>query len=297
MSIWNLGSINVDLFYRLPHLPLPGETLPAFAHETGLGGKGANQSVAIARAGADVHHVGMIGPDNAWVLDRLGGYGVDVTHVGRNEAPTGHAIIMVDELGENSIITYAGANFAQLVGQIEEALATAGPGDILALQNEVSHIAEAAMIAQEKGMFVAYSAAPFKPEIVGRMLPHVDLLVLNEIEAGQLAEALGRPVEQIPVPNMLITLGARGAVWREQATGAVTEVAAFPVEAVDTTGAGDCFIGYVLAGLDQGLARAEAMRLGAAAAALKVTRPGTADAIPGRAEVNSFLGESETDPA
>ncbi len=297
MSIWNLGSINVDLFYRLPHLPRPGETLPAVAHETGLGGKGANQSVAIARAGAEVHHVGMIGADNSWVLDRLAGYGVDVTHVGRNKAPTGHAIIMVDELGENAIVTCAGANYAQLVGPIEAALGKARPGDILALQNEVSHIAEAAKSAREKGLFVVYSAAPFKPEIVGRMLPHVDLLVLNEIEAGQLAEALATPVEQIPVPNMLITLGARGAVWREQATGVVTEVAAFPVEAVDTTGAGDCFIGYVLAGLDQGLARAEAMRLGAAAAALKVTHPGTADAIPGRAEVNTFLAGLDTDLA
>ncbi len=289
MTVWNLGSINVDLFYRLPHLPRPGETLPASSHETGLGGKGANQSVAIARAGAQVHHIGMIGTDNAWVLDRLSGYGVDVTHVDRAEAATGHAIIMVDELGENSIVTFAGANYAQLVGNIEDALDAAKPGDILALQTEVSHLAEAAQIARKKGLFVVYSAAPFKPEIAKKMLAQVDLVVLNEIEAGQLAEAMGQPVEKIPVANMLVTRGARGALWRDQVTGDTNEVSAFAVEPVDTTGAGDCFIGYVLAGLDQGLARPAAMRLGAAAAALQVTRPGTADAMPARDEVDAFL--------
>lgn len=293
MTVWNFGSINVDLFYRLPHLPLPGETLPAASHQTGLGGKGANQSVAIARAGAEVHHIGMIGEDNAWVLDRLTGYGVDVTHVGRAEAPTGHAIILVDEIGENSIVIYAGANYAQLVGNIETALADAKPGDILALQSEVSHLAEAAQIARAKGMTVVYSAAPFQPEIARKMLSHVDLLVLNEVEADQLAETLGSAIEDVPVANMLITLGAQGARWRNHETGEVTEVAAFPVEPVDTAGAGDCFIGYVLAGLDQGLARDEAMRLGTAAAGLKVTRPGTADAIPARDEVEAFLASGK----
>ncbi|MCB1329731.1 MAG: ribokinase, partial [Maritimibacter sp.] len=170
MSVWNLGSINVDLFYRVPHLVQPGETLPAKSHQTGLGGKGANQSVAIARAGAKVHHIGMVGADNRWVLDRLVSYGVDVTHVSEAEAATGHAIIMVDEEGENSIVTYAGANYAQLVGKIDAALAEAHEGDILALQTEVSHLAEAAQIARGRGLFVAYSAAPFRPDIAKKML-------------------------------------------------------------------------------------------------------------------------------
>lgn len=291
MSVWNLGSINVDLFYRLPHLVLPGETLPATAHETGLGGKGANQSVAIARAGAVVRHLGMIGDDNTWVLDRLVGYGVDVTHVGRADAATGHALILVDEAGENSIVTYAGANYRQSLDAVTAALDAAVAGDIFVLQNEVSERAEAARLAQEKGLFVVYSAAPFRADAVGEMLPHVDLLVLNEVEAQQLAEALATPIAEIPVPHLLVTRGAKGASWRKQATGEETQVAAFEVEPVDTAGAGDCFIGYVIAGLDQGLSRAEAMRLGAAAAAIKVTRAGTADAIPARAEVDAFLAE------
>ena len=289
MSVWNLGSINVDLFYRLPHLVQPGETLPATAHEIGLGGKGANQSVAVARAGAEVHHLGMIGADNTWVLDRLTGYGVDVAHVGRADAATGHALILVDEAGENAIVTYAGANYRQSLDAVTAALGGAAAGDIFMLQNEVSLKVESARIAQEKGLFVVYSAAPFKADVVGEMLPHVDLLVLNEVEAEQLAEALAMPVPEIPVANLIVTRGAKGASWREQATGEETRVEAFAVTPVDTAGAGDCFIGYVVAGLDQGLSRAEALRLGAAAAALKVTRPGTADAIPSRAEVDGFM--------
>jgi ribokinase len=294
MTVFNLGSINVDRFYRVPHLPQPGETLPATSHEIGLGGKGANQSVAIARAGATVRHIGMIGNDNTWVRDRLAAFGVDVAHIGSCDRPTGHAIISVDNAGENAIVTYAGANYHQSLGAIETALARAVAGDTFTFQNEVSLKREAAQLAREKGMFVVYSAAPFKPDVVEELLPFVDLLVLNEVETAQLSQALQRPIEEIPVPNLLVTRGARGAAWRDQSTGETIEVPAFPVEPVDTTGAGDCFIGYTIAGLDLGLDRAAALRLGAAAAAVKVTRPGTADAIPDRATVDAFLAEIVT---
>jgi len=294
MTVFNLGSINVDQFYQVPHLPKPGETLPATAHRTGLGGKGANQSVAVAQAGSDVRHLGTIGRENRWVLDRLGDFGVDVSHIGTSEMPTGHAIIMVDDAGENSIITFAGANYDQSLARIETALSAAGAGDILMLQNEVSCKDEAVRIAREKGLFVAYSAAPFRADVAARLLPSVDLLVLNEIEAQQLSSAMGCEVAKIPVPNLIVTRGARGAVWIDTATGEGKAIDAFVVEPVDTTGAGDCFIGYVIAGLDQGLARNAALRLGAAAASIKVTRPGTADAIPSRAEVDAFLAGRET---
>lgn len=294
MTVFNLGSINVDLFYRVPHLPLPGETLPATSHETGLGGKGANQSVAVAKAGSQVVHIGMIGADGDWVREKLIGYGVDARHVGIGTGPTGHAIINVDDAGENTIVTFAGVNYAQSIEAICGALEESSPGDILMLQNEVSLKPDAARIAKEAGLFVVYSAAPFDAGIVGEMLPHVDLLVVNEIELGQLAETLGGSRAQVPVPNLLVTRGAKGAIWRDQTTGEETVCEAFSVEPVDTTGAGDCFIGYTVAGIDQGMSRAEALRLGAAAAAVKVTRKGTADAIPERAEVDAFLAGTET---
>ena len=255
MTVWNLGSINVDLFYRLPHLPHPGETLPASSHQTGLGGKGANQSVAIARAGAKVQHIGMIGADNAWVLDRLAGYGVDVSHVGRAEAATGHAIIMVDEFGENSIVTFAGANYAQLVDKIEAALSQRRSRAISWRSRTRCRITPKRPGSPERrACSWSIRPRPSSPTIAREMLPHVDLLVLNEIEAEQLGRGAGHAGRaRSRCRTCSITLGARGAGWRDQATGRVTEVAAFPVEPVDTTGAGDCFIGYVLAGLDQGL--------------------------------------------
>lgn len=294
MAVYNLGSINVDHFYQVPHLPRPGETLAATGHATGLGGKGANQSVAVAMAGSLVHHIGMVGPDGEAVRARMAALGVDVTHVGTGEMVTGHANIFVDPQGENAIVVLPGANHEQSLSQLESALSGAQEGDAFLLQNEVTLKLEAAEIARARGLFVVYSAAPFKPEIAREVLPYVDLLVLNEIEAEQLSEALGLPVDEIPVPHLLTTRGAKGAVWRDQESDRAIAVPAFPVDPVDTTGAGDCFIGYVVAGIDQGLSEEEAMRLGAAAAALKVTRPGTADAIPARAEVDAFLAGIET---
>lgn len=294
MTVWCLGSINEDRFYRVPHLPGPGETLTADAYSVGLGGKGANQSVAAARAGARVVHIGCIGPEGAWARDRLAELGVDVAHIAVGDVPTGHANVHVDAAGENMIVICPGANRAFTAGQIETALATAKRGDIFLLQNETNLTREAAGLAKGLGLYVIYSAAPFEPGPAEAMLPHVDLLVLNDVEAGQLATDLGRRPEDLPVPNLLITRGARGARWRERATGQEIDVNAFPVQPVDTTGAGDCFTGYMAAALDQGRAPAEAMRLGAAAAALKVTRHGTSEAIPDIGEVEAFLAGIET---
>lgn len=291
MAVWNLGSINEDRFYRVPHLPGPGETLTAVDFSVGLGGKGANQSVAAARAGAKVHHIGRVGPEGAWARKRLAALGVDVTHIAQISGPTGHANVHVDDHGENMIVIFAGANRTFEMDEIERALGHAQTGDIFMLQNETNLTAEAAQLAREFGLFVVYSAAPFELEPAMAVLPFVDLLVLNTVEAEQLAESMGQMADELPVPNLLITRGAHGAIWYDHVAGEVFEVPAFRVTPVDTTGAGDCFTGYVVAGLDQGLAPADAMRLGSAAAALQVTRPGTSEAIPDRAETDTFLAE------
>ncbi|MCI2400053.1 ribokinase [Aliiroseovarius subalbicans] len=288
MTVYNLGSINIDHFYRVPHLPVPGETLAAMDHWTGLGGKGANQSVAVAQAGAPVFHIGAIGSDGGWTVTRLQGFGVTTTHVATADRPTAHAIINVDDAGENAIVIFPGANVEQSLTRLDAALSQAAEGDMLMIQNETNLQVDAARIAHEKGMFVVYSAAPFHADAVRAVLPFVDLLVVNKVEAAQLTQALGDTFE---VPNLLVTQGAEGSTWRKPAGGQDVFVPSFPVDPVDTTGAGDCFIGYTVAGLDQGLDAEGAMRLGAAAAAIKVTRAGTADAIPARDEVDAFLKE------
>ncbi|UYV37461.1 ribokinase [Rhodobacteraceae bacterium D3-12] len=287
MTIYNLGSINADLFYSVPHLPGPGETLAATAHSTGLGGKGANQSVAAALAGANVIHIGAIGRDGLWTVQQLRGFGVDTAHVSMLETPTAHAIITVDPQGENAIVIFPGANYEQSLTQVESTLSAASTGDMLILQNETNLTFEAAEIAKSRGLDVIYSAAPFDADAVRRMLPVTDLLVMNEVEAQQLTKAMATTLADVPVPHLLITRGAKGATWMDQLNGTTIDVAAQPVTAVDTTGAGDCFIGYVAAGLDQGLNPEQAMNRAAIAAAIQVTRPGTADAIPTLEEVEN----------
>ncbi|MBT2131824.1 ribokinase [Aliiroseovarius lamellibrachiae] len=289
MTVFCFGSINIDNFYQMPHLPQPGETLAATGYACGLGGKGANQSVASARAGSVTKHIGAVGDDGAWCLDKLRDMGVDTAQIATTTTATGHANVCVDPSGENMIVLAPGANHAQNLERTQRALRGADPGDILLLQNEVNLVKEVATLAKNLGLFVIYSAAPFDANAAQEVLPLCDLLVVNEVEAQQLSEALGVSVNEIEVPAVLITRGAKGAVWRDQITKSETKAPAFKVTPVDTTGAGDCFIGYVAAGLDQGLLVADALRLASAASALQVTRPGTADAIPMRADVDAFL--------
>ena len=295
MTIYNLGSINIDRVYTVPHLPRPGETLAGLRLRSGLGGKGANQSVAAARMGAEVHHLGAVGPEGRWTIDRLAELGVRVEGVMVADVATGHAIIQVDEAGENAIVIFPGANVALTAGYVEAALARARARDMLLLQNETAEQATAARLAHGRGLRVVYSAAPFSVQAVRAVLPHVSLLVMNAVEAGQLAAALGHPVADLPVADMVVTRGAEGAVWLRD--GAVLcEVAAHPVQVADSTGAGDCFTGTLAACLDEGGAPEEAMRLAAAAAAIQVTRPGASEAMPTRAEVEAFLAVGAAAP-
>ncbi|MCX8507892.1 MAG: PfkB family carbohydrate kinase [Rhodobacteraceae bacterium] len=285
--IYNLGSINIDHFYRLDHLPAAGETLAAESYHMGLGGKGANQSAAAAKAGARVAHIGAVGPEGHWTVERLAGWGVDVTHIARLDTASGHAIINVDATGENTIILSPGANWALGWDRVEGALAGATPSDMLILQNETAHQAAAAALAHARGMRVFYSAAPFDEDAVRAVLPYLTTLALNVVEADQLCAALGQPLDRLDVPELLVTRGAEGAEWRAR-SGARAFAPALKVRAVDTSGAGDTFAGYFAAGRDRGLAPQQALDWAAAAAALKVTRSGTADAIPTATEVADF---------
>ncbi len=288
MTLVNVGSINIDRVYAVAHIPAPGETIPARGLEEGLGGKGANQSIAAARAGGQVRHVGAVGPDGGWAAGRLAEEGVDVGHVVTLERPTGHAVIALDERGENAIIIHAGANGAVPAAAVREGLQGLGSGDRLILQNEINANEIAAREARRRGMEIVYSAAPFVAEDAARMLPLVDVVVMNEIEAAQLSAHLGTPLEALPVRAVLMTKGAKGAVWIEAARR--IEVPAWPApRVVDTTGAGDCFTGWLAGALDRGCTLEAALTEAAAAAALKVSRKGAAAGIPTREEVTAFM--------
>jgi ribokinase len=293
MAIWNLGSINIDYVYRLPHLPRPGETLAATEHAIGLGGKGANQSIAAARAGRMTRHLGAIGPTDDWIIAKLRDAGVCTADIQRlPDQVTGHAIILLDQSAENSIVIHSGANRAIATEWLERTLGRIGPGDTLLLQNETNCQIEAARIAKTKGARVIYSAAPFEIASVQRILPHVDILAMNAGEADQLFAALKTPLQ---ISGLLITKGGDGAEYRDLISGQVTNQAAFPVTPIDTTGAGDTFAGYFATALDRGDDLPEALRLAAAAAALQVTRPGAGEAIPAMVEVLDFLESRSSD--
>ena len=187
MNILNFGSLNIDLVYQVEHIARPGETISSSAHQVFAGGKGANQSAALARAGARVFHAGQVGPEGQWLVDKLAELGVDVQHIRVGDVPTGHAIIQVDRHGQNSIVLFAGANAQIDRGAIDTALSHFDQVDILLLQNEINDIAYIITSASERGLTICLNPAPFGPEVCAYPLKLVDLLIVNETEAIGLA--------------------------------------------------------------------------------------------------------------
>ena len=285
MNILNFGSLNIDLVYQVEHIARPGETIASSSHRVFAGGKGANQSAALARAGANAFHAGQVGPDGQWLVDKLAGLGVDVQHIRVGDVPTGHAIIQVDCHGQNSIVLFAGANAQIDKRAIDTALSHFSRGDILLLQNEINNVAYIITAAAERGLTICLNPAPFGPEVRAYPLELVDLLIVNETEATGLvgASELADLAVLCPHAQIALTLGATGTQYYSP-----TEEFHLPapqVEAVDTTGAGDTFIGYFLQGLTADMTARDAMTRAVQAAALCVTRPGAMDSIPAADEV------------
>ena len=292
--IVNFGSINADHVYQVDHMPLQsGETLAATGYDIFLGGKGLNQSAAISRSGGRLRHVGCVGTGDDWVLNQITRAGVDTGHIRQVASPTGHAVIYVDPTGENEIVIFAGANQKFTPDQVDQALQELdGGGHWVLFQNETNLTEYIAAAAKQRGIRIAYSAAPFAAAAALPLLPSVDLFAVNETEAAELAAATGVRVDEIAVPMLLVTMGSAGAeLW---ADGACRRQPAFAVDPVDTTGAGDTFLGAFLARLDAEASAAAALKYAAAASALQVTRAGAATAIPAYDEVIAFLEARRT---
>ena len=284
-TLWNIGSLNVDWVYRVPHVTRPGETLAAVSQERNAGGKGANQSVAAARAGQRVEHVGCVGGDGRWLRELLAAEGVGVTHLAVDEdLPTGHAVIQVDDAGENAIFLFPGANHAIGELRLAEALDRAAPGAWVLTQNETGNAAAVVAAASARGLRLALNPAPMDAAARGLALDAVDLLVVNEQEAADLlngasaddpAGQLGRRVRGLAV----VTLGGRGAAAGDGERSWTVPAAAVD-RVVDTTGAGDTFTGYLVAALAAERPVEDALQLAAAAAAAAVGRAGAIASIP-----------------
>lgn len=299
MQVFNFGSINIDLVYRVPHLVTPGETLLSRSLDTVLGGKGANQSVALARAGARVHHIGKLGEADAWARDQLAEAGVAVSYVSTIDGPSGHAIIQVDDEGENSIILHGGANQSFTHDQLAEVLNLANPGDWLLMQNECNALDSAFALAKSRGMRIAFNPAPMTESAAQLPLERCEVLIVNETEAAALAghddleAAIVTLSKRYPDTRLVLTLGSKGAMLQHGSQQYTAK--AMKVAAVDTTGAGDTFVGYYLASLIGGLGDEDALRRSCAAGALSVTKKGATPSIPTIAELELFLSQSADD--
>lgn len=297
MSIYNYGSINIDHVYRVPHLVLPGETLSSQNYQQVLGGKGANQSLALARAGSPVLHIGRYNIADQALVNTLIEAGVLAQYLEAITEPSGHAIIQVDDQGENSIILYAGANHSFTPADLASRLQTAQAGDCLLLQNECSCTQAMIELAAARGLKIAFNPAPMNAAVKALPLHKLAVLFVNQVEVCQL---LDLPVEPLPAlenlvallqthwPTTLvvITLGSKGAASVYQ--GQVEFVPAVPVQAVDTTGAGDTFTGYFLHAWLQGQSLRAALERAAKASAICVQRVGASSSIPTAAEVDAF---------
>ncbi|GAA2309419.1 ribokinase [Glycomyces scopariae] len=287
-----LGSANLDLVYDVERIPAPGETVLSLGFDAFPGGKGNNQAVAAARAGADTRFITALGRDGSG--DRLAREARDagITLLDRRvDAPTGTAAIFVDRRGENSIVVDSGANAAltDLTGPEREAI---GAADVLVLQLEtpIGTVAEAVAVAKAAGTRVVLNAAP-SGEVPHHVLDGVDVLVVNEHEAADLAGPGADPMAALTGRGcaVIITLGAEGALVGLPGETPVS-VPSHKVDAVDTTGAGDTFVGAFAAALDgTGLeALVAATGFATAAAAIAVQRKGAVPSIPTLEEVRAF---------
>ena len=293
MKILNFGSLNLDLVYQMPHFVRAGETLSSTAFTRNVGGKGLNQSVALAKAGAEVYHAGLVGDDGEMLRGFLRDSGVDVRFVRTVDQPSGHAVIQVEPAGNNCIFLYGGANQCVTEEFIREALAPFGPGDFLVLQNEINAIGRIIERAAERGMQVVLTPSPIADNLKELPLDKVSWFILNEIEGAELSgetepgKILDALTALYPKAQIVLTLGGDGSAYAGPA-GRFTQ-GVFPVQAVDTTAAGDTFTGFFFAAVADGVPVAEALKRASKASSISVTRAGAAASIPTLDEVLAAL--------
>ena len=293
MRILNFGSCNIDYVYSLDHIVRPGETERTSQMEVFPGGKGLNQSIAAARAGADVCHAGFIGEDGDFLRALLHESGVDVSHMQTVEGKNGHAVIQVSTEVENSIFLYPGSNEMLTQSYIDSVLTDFTQNDMVVLQNETNLTDYIVENAFAKGLLVALNPSPCNDRIKCIDLRKVSYLILNEVEAADLTgcenaeDSMSFFRANYPHLTVVLTCGKQGSTLQNHTEQ--LHQCAYPVEAVDTTAAGDTFLGYFLSGVANGKTYAQALRSAAAAAALAVTQKGAAPSIPTVDRVEAFL--------
>ena len=284
MRIYNLGSLNIDYVYDVDHFVSAGETLSSDKMQIFPGGKGLNQSVALARAGAEVIHGAVIGEDGGFLTEILSSAGVDTSRIETIPRRCGHAVIQVDKSGQNCILLYPGTNRCIDRRYIENFLFDAERDDILVVQNEISGLDIAFETAHRKNMRIAFNPSPFHSDIKKLPLSLVRWLFCNETEGEALfgsrdiREITERFITQIPDGDLILTLGKDGSVFKNREKFIAQPI--FETKTVDTTAAGDTFLGYFLASVTKGESVERSMEIASKAASVAVSVKGASSSIP-----------------
>ena len=293
MKVLNFGSLNVDYVYQVDHIMLPGETQSSTRRNVFAGGKGLNQSVALAKAGLPTYHAGQVGndADGEMLLQVLERNGVDCSLVNRIDGPCGHTVIQVDKNAQNCILLFGGANRCIDAAYRKKVFSEFSAGDVIVLQNEINDLDQVIDEAYEKGMRIVLNPSPFDAYLDRCDWNKVDVFFINEVEGAQISgreaaeDILAWFREHHPKALVVLTLGGAGSCCMKD--GQVYQQEIVPVKAVDTTAAGDTFTGFFLRAYLNGQTISEALALAARASSVTVSRPGAADSIPTMAELES----------
>lgn len=297
MKIVNFGSLNLDHVYQVAHAVTTGETIAARDYKITVGGKGLNQSLAVARAGQAIYHAGFVGKGGDGLVECLKESGVDVSLLQITSTPQGHAVIQVNEKGNNCIVIFGGSNQQMSKEYIDQALRQFEEGDYVIVQNEVSNVPYIICRAWEKGCRVIFNASPVDEDVLKIDYNKIAWLIINELEgmaisgAQEISQIIPVLSNRFPKLNVILTLGNDGSVG--YIDGKIYRQKALPAKVVDTTAAGDTFLGYCVAGLLSGDAIEDILRIATAASSVAISVPGAAPSIPRREQVNAYLRQLE----
>ncbi|MGD1817031.1 MAG: ribokinase [Pleomorphochaeta sp.] len=291
-KILDYGSLNIDKTFLLDHIVMPGETISSHSFKINAGGKGCNQAGALAKAGCNVYMAGKIGKDGLFLLDLLNSFKVNTEFVNTNSEVTGQAIIQVSTSGQNSIILNAGANYENTTKEIDKTLENFSKGDYLILQNEINNIEYLINKGYEKGLKICFNPSPFTKDILKLPLEKISYFFVNEVEAAQISETedtknfikiLKKINKKFPTSHLIMTIGKDGAYYCYKENKIFQEIIEAPV--IDTTAAGDTFMGYYIASLIKGYNNQEALFFATKAASITVSKNGALISIPTEDEV------------
>ncbi|HHY53044.1 MAG TPA: ribokinase [Clostridiales bacterium] len=294
MKVINVGSLNLDHVYRVDRFLLPGETKPSQSYKITAGGKGLNQSIALAKAGATVYHGGAVGENCELLLQALRNAGVHLEYLMHLREPCGHAVIQVDDQGQNCILIHGGTNRMLNRQYIDDLLGHSCSDDIVLVQNETNLVDYVIEQAARRGVRVAMNAAPISEEVKRYPLEKLHWLIVNEIEGAQLTgqksyeEIMNHLQKSYPQTAIVMTLGSEG-VWYRDGHQDIRLSACQVSNLVDTTAAGDTFVGYFLESILSGARERDALVRASVASALAIERLGAAESIPLASEVEKAL--------